>query len=219
MLLLHSSSTTQRIMQSFPSPLISHPLNSHHLQAFHHYRLLRVVHELLEKNKYWPRRNTPLPMADNEDPLADPVAVIITLQQYQKKLSTEVELLRQDVATSKAFQAKYGVREEFLCARRGLTRAAVPSSAEHGWWASTCCMVPGRLQAGDSDYGRTLIMQASAWKESNEHLSKSLSARLNMLKVRGRACIVRADACRKLILGNFLPLTSLPYRKCNFNWI
>lgn len=47
---------------------------------------------------------------DNEDPLADPVAVIITLQQYQKKLSTEVELLRQDVATSKAFQAKYGVR-------------------------------------------------------------------------------------------------------------
>ena len=43
----------------------------------------------------------------------------------------QVELLRQDVATSKTFQAKYG---------------------------------------------------ASAWKESNEHLSKSLSSRLNMLK-------------------------------------
>jgi hypothetical protein len=29
-------------------------------------------------------------MAENEDPLADPVAVIVTLQQYQKKLSTQV---------------------------------------------------------------------------------------------------------------------------------
>jgi len=49
-------------------------------------------------------------MADgNEDPLADPVAVIVTLQQYQKKLSTQVELLRQDITTSKSFQAKYGV--------------------------------------------------------------------------------------------------------------
>mmetsp|Transcript_6731 Transcript_6731/g.9999 ORF Transcript_6731/g.9999 Transcript_6731/m.9999 type:complete len:130 (-) Transcript_6731:342-731(-) len=67
----------------------------------------------------------------NEDPLADPVAVIVTLQQYQQKLSSQVELLRQDVATSKTFQAKYG---------------------------------------------------AGAWKQSNEHLSKSLSARLNMLK-------------------------------------
>jgi len=45
-----------------------------------------------------------------EDPLADPVAVIVTLQQYQKKLSSQVELLRQDVATSKTFQSKYGVR-------------------------------------------------------------------------------------------------------------
>jgi len=45
----------------------------------------------------------------NEDPLADPVAVIVTLQQYQQKLASQVELLRQDVATSKTFQAKYGV--------------------------------------------------------------------------------------------------------------
>ncbi len=45
-----------------------------------------------------------------DDPLADPVAVIVTLQQYQKKLSSQVELLRQDVATSKTFQSKYGVR-------------------------------------------------------------------------------------------------------------
>jgi hypothetical protein len=45
----------------------------------------------------------------SEDPLADPVAVIVTLQQYQKKLATQVELLRQDIATSKTFQSKYGV--------------------------------------------------------------------------------------------------------------
>jgi hypothetical protein len=50
-----------------------------------------------------------------EDPLADPVAVIVTLQQYQKKLSSQVELLRQDVATSKTFQAKYGVRPPRVC--------------------------------------------------------------------------------------------------------
>ena len=82
----------------------------HNLQTIHH-PVVRCSTQFRKKVFGKHRYSVARAMADgNEDPLADPVAVIITLQQYQKKLSTEVELLRQDVATSKAFQAKYGVR-------------------------------------------------------------------------------------------------------------
>mmetsp|Transcript_7369 Transcript_7369/g.17749 ORF Transcript_7369/g.17749 Transcript_7369/m.17749 type:complete len:121 (+) Transcript_7369:181-543(+) len=63
--------------------------------------------------------------------LEDPVAVILMLQRYREKLSSQVEQLRQDIALCKTFQTKYG---------------------------------PG------------------AWKQSNDHLNKALSARVNMLK-------------------------------------
>ena len=71
----------------------------------------------LKKNRWVTARSTNFCVAGRmaeEDPLADPVAVIVTLQQYQKKLSNQVELLRQDVATSKTFQSKYGVRPTVL---------------------------------------------------------------------------------------------------------
>mmetsp|Transcript_24101 Transcript_24101/g.59445 ORF Transcript_24101/g.59445 Transcript_24101/m.59445 type:complete len:111 (+) Transcript_24101:33-365(+) len=40
--------------------------------------------------------------------LADPVAVIVTLQGYQAKLSSQVETLKQDMNTCREFQRKYG---------------------------------------------------------------------------------------------------------------
>lgn len=43
-----------------------------------------------------------------ENPLADPVAVIVTLQQYKKMITSQIERLRQDIQTSKTFQMKYG---------------------------------------------------------------------------------------------------------------
>uniref|UniRef100_A0A7S0YNQ9 Uncharacterized protein n=1 Tax=Hemiselmis tepida TaxID=464990 RepID=A0A7S0YNQ9_9CRYP len=40
--------------------------------------------------------------------LADPVAVIVTLQGYQSKLAGQVETLKQDMATCRENQRKYG---------------------------------------------------------------------------------------------------------------
>jgi len=72
-----------------------------------------------------------------EDPLADPVAVIVTLQQYQKKLSSQVELLRQDVATSKKFQSKYGVRPTgvvlFVCPRNSCGTRPTRTGHTRAW--------------------------------------------------------------------------------------
>ena len=46
-----------------------------------------------------------------------------------------------------------------------------------------CMLDPGCSIPDASLHVLFRVAQAGAWKQSNEHLSKSLSARLNMLKV------------------------------------
>jgi hypothetical protein len=101
-------------------------------------------------------------MENHEDPLADPVAVIITLQQYQKKLSTEVELLRQDVATSKAFQSKYGVREEFMRPASAPTRAARCPQLSHQPQSRGCGGVARASGVGRPDVREREILIVAA---------------------------------------------------------